>query len=272
MECKVLKSKVGIITNEYGGNHTGVDLVGNNHTLDYVVAHTSGKVVLCQDGMSNAKGSSGNASYGNYVKIDHGNGYATLYAHMQKGLSVKLNDSVKSGDILGYMGDSGNAYGGHLHFEVWKDNVRINPTEYLNKGFSSNNNYVNKSYKYKVGDMVNINGVYVSSDSTEKLSPLVTRGTITKIVSNTKNPYLLNNGAIGWVNDDVIVKDDIVYLINKSYKGNSIVDALNEIKVDSSFSYRAKLASVNNIVNYSGTAEQNTKLLELLKQGSLIKY
>jgi N-acetylmuramoyl-L-alanine amidase CwlA len=55
----------------------------------------------------------------------------------------------------------------------------------------------------KVGDVVTINGVYVSSTSTEKLKPLVTKGTITKIV-DARNPYLLDNGNIGWVNNDCI--------------------------------------------------------------------
>lgn len=58
--------------------------------------------------------------------------------------------------------------------------------------------------KYKVGDKVKINGVYVSSTSTEKLTPARTEGTITKIV-NARNPYLLDNGDLGWVNDSCIV-------------------------------------------------------------------
>ena len=61
--------------------------------------------------------------------------------------------------------------------------------------------------KYKVGDIVNINGVYVSSTSTEKLKPLVTRGIITKVVAGARNPYLLEDGNIGWVNDDCIIGD-----------------------------------------------------------------
>ncbi len=61
------------------------------------------------------------------------------------------------------------------------------------------------------------------------------------------------------------------YLENSSYKGNSIVDALKQIGVDSSFSNRKKIASRNNISNYTGTATQNTKLLNLLKKGKLIK-
>ena len=57
----------------------------------------------------------------------------------------------------------------------------------------------------KVGDVVNINGVYVSSTSTSKLRPLKTKGKITKIVAGARNPYLLENGNIGWVNDACIV-------------------------------------------------------------------
>lgn len=60
-------------------------------------------------------------------------------------------------------------------------------------------------------------------------------------------------------------------LENSSYKGNSIVDALKQIGVDSSFSNRKKIASRNNISNYTGTATQNTKLLNLLRKGKLIK-
>lgn len=58
--------------------------------------------------------------------------------------------------------------------------------------------------KYKVGDTVNINGVYTSSSSTNKLKPARTSGKITKIIAGAKNPYLLDNGNLGWVNDACI--------------------------------------------------------------------
>lgn len=59
--------------------------------------------------------------------------------------------------------------------------------------------------KYKVGDVVSINAVYSSSDSTDKLNPYNKQGKITKIIANARNPYLLENGNIGWVNDSCIV-------------------------------------------------------------------
>lgn len=61
------------------------------------------------------------------------------------------------------------------------------------------------STKRKVGDVVTINGVYTSSTSTKKLTPAVKKGTITRIIKGARNPYLLNNGNIGWVNDACIV-------------------------------------------------------------------
>ena len=131
MKCRVLEKGQCEITQGYKPSHHANDIVGGGYTLDYVVAHSDGKIVMLQDGYNNMKGSTGNASYGNFVKIDNGNGYSTLYAHMKKGLLVKNGAYVKKGQRLGYMSDSGNAYGGHLHFEVWKNNQRIDPTSYL---------------------------------------------------------------------------------------------------------------------------------------------
>lgn len=61
------------------------------------------------------------------------------------------------------------------------------------------------------------------------------------------------------------------YLSNPNYKGTSIVSALNEIGVDSSYANRKQIAIRNGITNYTGTAEQNTELLNKLKNGTLIK-
>lgn len=267
MDCRVLKTGKCIITQYYNQSHPATDLVGDNYTLDYIVAHSDGKIIAIQDGLSNLKGSTGMLAYGNYIKIDHGNGYQTLYAHMKNGLNYTKNQKVRKGDTLGYMGDSGNAYGGHLHFEVWKDNVRIDSEKYLNEDLPINKK---TPLLYSIGDIVEINGIYVSSTSQEKLRPLITRGTVTKIIENADNPYLLDDGKIGWVNDNVIITNN-KYLSNKTYQGTSIVDALNQINVDSSYTNRNKLAGLNGINNYMGTAKQNTNMLNLLKQG-LLKY
>ena len=67
------------------------------------------------------------------------------------------------------------------------------------------------THKYKVGDVVEINGVYTSSTSTKKLTPLFKSGEITRIVDDAPNPYLLNDGAIGWINDTCVVEDEHIY-------------------------------------------------------------
>ncbi|MBQ2872883.1 MAG: M23 family metallopeptidase [Bacilli bacterium] len=268
MDCRVLKKRKCIITQDYTNSHAAIDMVGDNYTLDDIIAHSDGIIDIIQDGYGNMKGSSGTLSYGNYIKINHQNGYYTLYAHLKNGLNLKKNQKINKGQIIGYMSDSGNAYGKHLHFEVWKENKRINPTEYLNKDLP----FEEIKQQYQIGDIVTINGVYVSSKSQEKLRPLITEGEITKIIENVRNPYLLENGKIGWVNNDVIIsKKEYKYLSNENYKGNSIVDALNEININSSYQYRKKLAKINDINNYQGTADQNLYLLNLLKQGKL-KY
>lgn len=65
-------------------------------------------------------------------------------------------------------------------------------------------NESNNNTGRNVGDVVTINGVYTSSSSTKRLNPAVTSGMITRIIPGARNPYLLNNGNIGWVNDSCI--------------------------------------------------------------------
>ncbi len=132
VKCRVLKGGYCEITQYYGGsnNHLGIDIVGKNYTIDTVLAHTEGTVIYTQTGQSNNQGSTGNASYGNFVKINHGSGWFTLYAHLDR-VNVKVGDKVTKGQVIGYMGNTGNSYGAHLHFEVYKNNARTDPLNYL---------------------------------------------------------------------------------------------------------------------------------------------
>ena len=66
-----------------------------------------------------------NWSYGNYVMIDHGNGMVTLYAHCSS-ICVTVGQEVKQGEVIGYVGTTGNSTGNHLHFEVWQNGERTN--------------------------------------------------------------------------------------------------------------------------------------------------
>lgn len=127
---RVLKNGTHRVTQGYTAAHRAVDL-GPIRLPEPVIAHTAGTVVFCQTGQKNSRGSTGNKSYGNCVKLDHGDGWATLYAHLDT-VTVKKGDSVKQGQVLGTMGNTGNSTGTHLHFEVRRGSERQDPLPYLN--------------------------------------------------------------------------------------------------------------------------------------------
>lgn len=76
-----------------------------------------------------ARADNKSTGYGNHIRIDHGYGYISLYAHLYK-YNVKPNQKVKRGDLIGYVGSTGRSEAPHLHYEVWKDEDRINPINF----------------------------------------------------------------------------------------------------------------------------------------------
>ena len=68
--------------------------------------------------------------YGNYIIIDHGNGYQTLYGHMTKYV-VSRGQYVEQGQRVGYVGSTGYSTGPHLHFTVYKDGRLVDPLSLL---------------------------------------------------------------------------------------------------------------------------------------------
>ncbi len=130
---RILRNGENQITNGFSKSHLALDIVKKWYQQDTILAHSDGKVVMVQTGIKPIPGSTGNLSYGNFVKIKHEDGYYTLYAHL-KDVYVKEGEEVKKGQEIGYMGNTGNAYGVHLHFEVrLPNNTRIDPTPYLDK-------------------------------------------------------------------------------------------------------------------------------------------
>ena len=69
------------------------------------------------------------SGYGKHIRIDHGFGYVSLYAHLSK-YNVKRGQKVKRGDIIGFVGNSGRSAGPHLHYEIIKDGSKINPLNF----------------------------------------------------------------------------------------------------------------------------------------------
>lgn len=112
----------GIITSKYGMRngkmHRGIDIAGAE-SLN-IKAAASGKVTFV--------GSKGN--YGNLIMISHDNGLTTYYAHIKESL-VSSGDVVTAGEIIAIMGETGNATGVSLHFEVRRDNKANNPLNYV---------------------------------------------------------------------------------------------------------------------------------------------
>ena len=103
-----------IISSQYGWRwgrlHSGVDISGTGYGSPIYAAAPGVVVDVGYNGLS-----------GNYVQVDHQNGYYTRYAHMVSiSPYVKVGDYVKMGQTIGDMGCSGNCYGTHLHFEIWQ--------------------------------------------------------------------------------------------------------------------------------------------------------
>ena len=135
LKCSVLKSGFCEITQGFGGsnNHRGLDLVGANYTLDDIVSYANGTVNMATNGYGNGHGEGVNWAYGNFVKIINDDGTVCLYAHMEY-TSVKVGQRVSKGQVIGRMGNSGNSFGGHLHWEYWSRNdyySNVDPSPYL---------------------------------------------------------------------------------------------------------------------------------------------
>lgn len=96
--------------------HQGMDFTAPTGTEIYA----TGKGVVEDANFSNG-------GYGNRVKINHGYGYKTLYAHMS-GIAVKQGEEVVRGQVIGYVGNTGTSVGPHLHYEVIKNGEKINPS------------------------------------------------------------------------------------------------------------------------------------------------
>lgn len=111
----------GYISQGYWGGHPAIDVAGWLGAP--VTASDAGYVVLAGGGW--------NSGYGNYAIIDHGNGFTTLYAHLNS-VFVKPGETVSRGQQVGTMGNTGNSTGAHLHFEIRNNDVPYNPAGYLN--------------------------------------------------------------------------------------------------------------------------------------------
>ena len=126
------KNKIGITQPFIPGKHSGLDLGwfdADDKANAEVLAPADGVVVSVRKNY-NTQDSSG-SSYGNFVKVDHGNGIMTLSAHMKYNtVCVNVGDKVKQGQKLGIIGTTGHSTGVHIHYEVWENGIRKDPLIY----------------------------------------------------------------------------------------------------------------------------------------------
>lgn len=102
-------------------NHKGVDIDGR----------TGDPVRAARDGRVTYAGNSG--GYGLRVDVDHGGGFASRYAHLSS-ITTRVGRTVRAGELLGRMGATGTATGDHLHFEIRKNGLAIDPAPFLPVG------------------------------------------------------------------------------------------------------------------------------------------
>lgn len=119
---------MGPITERFGV--PGTDWIGGYHMGLDIGAPSGSPIVAASGGLIEAAEPDTIHGYGNYVLIDHGNGWETLYGHMSRIVAEK-GRRVLQGEIIGYVGDTGYAYGPHLHFEVRRDGNKVNPETML---------------------------------------------------------------------------------------------------------------------------------------------
>ncbi len=127
-----LAANINVLSSLYGSrpdpftgrpdNHTGIDIPAARGTPIY--ASKSGVVITSVYGTGSAW------SYGNYVVVSHSDGTSTLYAHMSS-RAVSKGQTVKQGDVVGYVGTTGNSTGNHLHFEIRVNGSRVDPLNYF---------------------------------------------------------------------------------------------------------------------------------------------
>ena len=104
--------------------HTGVDFPAPANTP--IRASASGTVIYVRTGAGYGRA----WGYGNYVIVDHGGGFSTLYAHCTS-IPVSVGDTVTKGQTIAYVGTTGWSTGYHLHFEIRRNGAHTNPLNYL---------------------------------------------------------------------------------------------------------------------------------------------
>lgn len=106
------------LTSRFGGRIGPTTGRWESHTGNDIPAPSGTSIYAANDGIVTTVGTNRYSSYGYYCIIDHGGGYATLYAHQCKVPNLQVGQAVSKGQVIGYVGTTGSSTGNHLHFEL----------------------------------------------------------------------------------------------------------------------------------------------------------
>lgn len=121
------------ITSPYGYRNDPISGAYKFHSgIDISMAGAHGKKLVATKGGTVIRAVHSNSGYGNYVMIDHGGGYSSLYAHCSA-LAVSVGQRVSQGQVIAYIGSSGYSTGPHVHFEIRYNGEKQNPSHYVSK-------------------------------------------------------------------------------------------------------------------------------------------
>lgn len=186
--------------------HSGID-IGNNGYAYYdestgryssdipIIASKDGTITLIVE-------NTGDTSYGNYVIIDHGDEITTLYAHLDRFVDIEIGDTVSQGQVIGYMGTTGNSTGVHLHFEVRVNGEHVDPLNYID----ADNPRESFEYSYILG--ISLTSTSLSkSEFSSKLSTYCSRISNTNCTTNfANNSSLIYDTALAaGINPEIVV-------------------------------------------------------------------
>lgn len=188
------------ITNEYKNNHQALDLgwnINQGGKNQNIYSPYDGKIISVIDGKNNDLSKN---TAGNLVKIKHDNGLITRLIHLEKNtIVVKVGDYVKTGDKLAKMGNSGYAFGYHLHYDVYLNNKKVNPLNYTyvyqNQLVSKSSKLKNQILYYKEEEKKEIIYIVKKNDTLSHIGNLynITYQELAKY-NNIKNPNFIRTG------------------------------------------------------------------------------
>ena len=214
--------------------------------------------------------------------------YMTVLTMHNNSTSLKVGDVIKQGTPYYKEGTRGYATGNHIHLSVGKG-------KFTGSGWYQNSNgnwCINNQYDVykalfldnntKIINSGGYNWIRVRKDTTtNNILYIVKKGdNLTKIskqygvlIDDIVKSNNIKNKNLIYIGQKLIIPIETSNSYFKKYTGNSdsIVDALKSISEESEYGYRSMIASKNGITNYTGSATQNTKLLNLLKAGKLIR-